>query len=91
MNRSRSISPRRLDRIVLTLLATVLLAGCASLVRLMPTPVTFRNSDVDPFEKAGTTVKGTDLPVMYITNRGALVEKPEPLKAVTDREPELKN
>ncbi|MGB2818512.1 MAG: hypothetical protein WBC37_14950, partial [Burkholderiaceae bacterium] len=53
------------------LCVVMLLAGCEAPVRLMPTPVTFGSGDVDPFEKAGYQVQGTDLPVFYITNRGA--------------------
>lgn len=56
-----------------------LLAGCESPVRLMPTPVSFRDADVDPFAAAGNKLLGTDVPVLYATNRGAIVEKPEPL------------
>ena len=61
------------------LLAALLLGACASPVRLMPTPVSFRGGEVDPFESAGLTVHGTDVPVLYATNRGALVERPEPI------------
>jgi esterase/lipase superfamily enzyme len=57
----------------------MLLAGCDAPVRLMPTPLSFRSGDVDPFEKAGYKVQGTDLPVFYVTNRGAVIEKPEPI------------
>jgi hypothetical protein len=35
------------------LLAGAWLAGCQTPVRLMPTPLVFRNSDIDPFEHAG--------------------------------------
>jgi len=63
-----------------------LLAGCGSPVRLMPTPVSFRSGDIDPFAQAGATVLGTDVPVFYATNRGALVEKPEPVHTVLPSE-----
>ena len=40
--------------------------------------MSFRSGEVDPFQKAGFEVQGIDLPVFYVTNRGAVVEKPEP-------------
>ncbi len=61
------------------LLLAVLLAGCESPVRLMPTPVSFSSGDIDPFAAAGDKLLGTDVPVLYATNRGAVVEKPVPL------------
>lgn len=70
--------PRRTGVWLLLGLAA-LLAGCESPVRLMPTPVSFRETDIDPFVTAGNKVLGTDVPVLYATNRGALIEKPEPL------------
>lgn len=68
------------------LLVAALLAGCASPVRLMPTPVSFRTGDVDPFAHSGTTVLGTDVPILYATNRGAVIEKPEPLHTILPSE-----
>jgi esterase/lipase superfamily enzyme len=68
------------------LCVVMLLAGCDSPVRLMPTPVSFHSGDVDPFEKAGYPVKGTDLPVFYVTNRGAVIEKPEPIHTLLPSE-----
>ena len=67
-------------------LVAVLLAACASPVRLMPTPVSFRSGDVDPFELAGNSALGTDVPVLYVTNRGAVIEKPEPLYTILPSE-----
>jgi hypothetical protein len=64
------------------LLAVVLLAGCQAPVRLMPTPVVFRGGDVDPFERAGYKAGGTDVPVLYATNRVALIDWPEPVLTV---------
>ncbi len=63
-------------------LVTALLAGCASPVRLMPTPVTFRTGEVDPFKTADTKAHSTDVPILYVTNRGAIVEKPEPIHTI---------
>ena len=60
----------------------LLLAGCQTPVRLMPTPVVFRNADVDPFERAGYRVTGTEVPVLYATNRGAVIEWPEPVLTI---------
>jgi len=68
------------------LCALMLLAGCDSPVRLMPTPVSFRSGDVDPFAKAGYKVQGTDVPVFYATNRGAVVEQPEPIHTLLPSE-----
>jgi len=64
----------------------VALAGCEAPVRLMPTPVSFRSGAVDPFEQAGTTANGTDVPVLYVTNRGAVIEKPEPIHTILPSE-----
>ena len=52
----------------------------------MPTPVGFRTGEVDPFEIAGSTAKGTDVPVLYATNRGALIERPEPIFTILPSE-----
>jgi esterase/lipase superfamily enzyme len=64
------------------LLAGALLAGCQTPVRLMPTPVVFRSGDVDPFAQAGYQVRGTHVPVLFATNRGAVIEWPEPIFTV---------
>ena len=61
----------------LLLLAVALLAGCQTPVRLMPTPVVFQTGDVDPFEQAGYEAQGTQVPVLFATNRGAVIEWPE--------------
>ena len=63
-----------------------LLAGCESPVRLMPTPASFRTGDVDPFVQAGSKALGTDVPVLYVTNRGAVIEKPEPIYTILPSE-----
>ena len=61
-------------------LSSGLLAACQSPpVRLMPTPVSFSNTSVDPFAHAGATLGSTEVPVFYATNRAALIEKPEPV------------
>jgi esterase/lipase superfamily enzyme len=65
---------------------SALLAGCASPVRLMPTPVTFQSGQVDPFETADPKAHSTDVPVLYVTNRGAIVEKPEPIHTILPSE-----
>ena len=66
---------------------STLLSACESPVRLMPTPVSFRSSDADPFAQAGNPLLGTtDVPVFYATNRGAVVEKPEPIHTVLPSE-----
>ena len=71
----------------LTLLLAALLSGCESPVRLMPTPVSFRSGDADPFAQAGSKLVGTsDVPVFYATNRGAVIEKPEPIHTVLPSE-----
>jgi hypothetical protein len=62
------------------------LAACESPVRLMPTPVSFNSGDVDPFAAAGSKLLGTDVPVLYATNRGAVVERPEPVHTVLPSE-----
>src|SRR5512137_3212948 len=77
---------RRIASGLAALLAAALLAGCASPVRLMPTPVPFNSGDVDPFAHAGTKVLGTDVPVLYATNRGAVIEKPQPIHTILPSE-----
>lgn len=64
----------------------MLLAGCDAPLRLMPTPVSFRSGDVDPFAQAGAELKGTEVPVFYVTNRGAVLEKPEPVHTIVPTE-----
>lgn len=60
-----------------------MLAGCQSApVRLMPTPVPLVDGYVDPFVAAGAEPRGADVPVFYVTNRAAPVEKPEPVHAI---------
>jgi esterase/lipase superfamily enzyme len=71
---------------VVVLSLAALLAGCETPVRLMPTPVSFRSGDIDPFEKAGTKAQGTDVPVLYAANRGAIIETPEPVHTVLPSE-----
>lgn len=71
--------PVRIGCVLAALSITALLAACDAPVRLMPTPVSFRSADVDPFATAGTKVLGTDVPVLYVTNRGAVIETPEPI------------
>ena len=73
-------------RAALLLLLAALLSACESPVRLMPTPVSFRSGEVDPFAEAGAKVLGTDVPVFYATNRGAVIEKPEPVHTVLPSE-----
>ena len=67
-------------------IAAALLAGCDSPVRLMPTPVSFRTGDVDPFEYAGSKLHGTEVPVLYVTNRGAVIEKHNPVYTILPSE-----
>ncbi|HMO47285.1 MAG TPA: alpha/beta hydrolase [Rubrivivax sp.] len=81
---ARPAAPRLVLPWALSLL--VLLAGCDSPVRLMPTPVSFSSSEVDPFEQAGNKLLGTDMPVLYATNRGAVIEKPEPIHTLLPSE-----
>lgn len=81
MNAPDSPALRRAALVLLTGLAT-LLAACESPVRLMPTPVSFRSGEIDPFEQAGNQLLRNDVPVLYATNRGAVVEKPEPIHTI---------
>ena len=67
---------------LLCLLALGVLAGCQSPVRLMPTPVGYASTDVDPFEKLDVKQRTTEVPVLYATNRRVLIEKPEPLHTI---------
>ena len=83
----KPFSPRTLVPLAALLLLCALLSACESPVRLMPTPVSFRNGDADPFAQAGNKLVGTtDVPVFYATNRGAVIEKPEPIHTVLPSE-----
>jgi esterase/lipase superfamily enzyme len=83
----KPLSPRTLVPLAALLLLSALLSACESPVRLMPTPVSFRNGDADPFAQAGNKLVGTtDVPVFYATNRGAVIEKPEPIHTVLPSE-----
>jgi hypothetical protein len=67
-------------------LITTLLTACQPPVRLMPTPVSFRTGEIDPFKTAGPKSHSTDVPVLYATNRGAIVETPEPIHTILPSE-----
>lgn len=87
VTRSRPSSGRsgtqRTSLLLCGVLLAGLLAGCqSSPVRLMPTPVSFKNGDVDPFAKLGPELQSTDVPVFYATNRLVVIEKPEPLHTI---------
>ena len=86
MQTQASNHPRGATSWLAALCVATLLAGCQSPVRLMPTPVSFRSGAVDPFEMAGYQMQGTDLPVFYVTNRGAVIEKPEPIHTLLPSE-----
>jgi len=64
------------------LFAAALLAGCDSPVRPMPTLVSFRSGGIDRFEAVGSRLHGTEVPVLYATNRGAVNEKRDPVYAI---------
>ena len=72
----------RLSCLIFGLLLATLLAGCQSPVRLMPTPVSFKSGEVDPFVSLGSQLQSTDVPVFYATNRLVVIEKPEPLHTI---------
>jgi hypothetical protein len=63
-----------------------------SIHRTRPNPagcglrLSFRSGDVDPFASAGTTSQGTKVPALAATNRGAVVEKPEPMHTILPSE-----
>ena len=86
MNERHSATSHRHMLRLMLLCLTLLLAGCASPVRLMPTPVSFSSGEVDPFAQAGTSARGTDVPVLYVTNRGAVIEKPDPIYTILPSE-----
>jgi len=86
MSEPRSAARHRQKHWLMLPCIALLLAGCASPVRLMPTPVSFRSGDVDPFAQAGASARGTDVPVLYVTNRGAVIEKPEPIYTILPSE-----
>ena len=83
---SRAGAGRRAAALLAALLLAIVSAACQTPVRLMPTPVSFSTGEVDPFEKAGSSAKGTDVPVLYATNRGALIEWPEPIYTILPSE-----
>ncbi len=53
------------------------LGGCQSPVRLMPTPVGFASTELDPFQTGRP--QSTEVPVLYATNRLPLTDSGEPL------------
>ncbi|RZU02628.1 alpha/beta hydrolase [Rivibacter subsaxonicus] len=67
--------------LVLCLLAA-LLAGCQTPVRLMPTPVKFTTGEIDPFQSGGPLAQGNEVPVLYATNRGLLIDVPQPIYTI---------
>ncbi len=73
-------------RLLMLLCLALLLSACQSPIRLMPTPVSFRSGEVDPFALAGAKLKTTEVPVLYVTNRGAVIEKPEPIHTILPSE-----
>lgn len=73
-------------RLLALLCLSLLFSGCQSPVRLMPTPVSFRSGDIDPFAQAGSKLQSTEVPVLYVTNRGAVIEKPEPIHTMLPSE-----
>jgi len=83
---SASRAMRRSAASLAALIVVTLLAGCQTPVRLMPTPVSFQTGDIDPFEQTGSRVLGNDVPVLYATNRGAVIEKPEPIHTILPSE-----
>ncbi|MEN9544227.1 MAG: hypothetical protein RLZZ598_1060 [Pseudomonadota bacterium] len=63
-------------------LFAALLAGCQTPVRLMPTPVKFTTGEIDPFQNAGPLAQGNEVPVLYATNRGLLIDVPQPIYTI---------
>ncbi len=60
------------DKIVIMgMLAAYLLAGCTShkTLTLMPTPVIYHNSSIDPFAHLASAQKSTKTQIFYATNR----------------------
>ena len=57
--------------VIIAMLAAFLLAGCAShkTLTLMPTPVIYQNSSIDPFTHLTSAQKSTKTQVFYATNR----------------------
>ncbi|WP_310383282.1 alpha/beta hydrolase [Roseateles sp.] len=77
---------RAAHRLTAAVVSALLLSACQAPIRLMPTPVSFRTGDVDPFAQAGAKLLGTEVPVLYVTNRGAVIEKPEPIHTILPSE-----
>jgi esterase/lipase superfamily enzyme len=82
------VSSLRLDRhgawgrramFILGGIVSILVTGCQTPVRLMPTPVAFSAGDIDPFGGAEAKLARTDVPVLYATNRQPAAEWPEPV------------
>lgn len=65
---------RRAANASLALVGALLLAACSSPVHLMPTPVKFTASQGDPFANKIIQEDRTAIPLLYATNRAALVE-----------------
>ena len=57
--------------VIMAMLAAYLLAGCTShkTLTLMPTPVIYQNSSIDPFAHLTSVKKSTKTQIFYATNR----------------------
>jgi len=76
MNKQRkSLSSYKI--VIMAILAAYLLAGCTSnkTLILMPTPVIYQNSSIDPFAHLTSAQKSTKTQVFYATNRAPKFSK----------------
>ncbi|MCD0505116.1 alpha/beta hydrolase [Bordetella petrii] len=67
---------------MLLLACIVVLAGCASPVRLMPTPLKFTTGHAGPFTQAGADGDSSFISVFYATNRAVLIEARHPVYTI---------
>jgi esterase/lipase superfamily enzyme len=63
--------------VIVAMLLAYLLAGCSShkTLTLMPTPVIYQNSSIDPFAHLASAQKSTKMQVFYATNRAPKFSK----------------
>ena len=80
-NGTAATGTRNLIKGLILLVCTLMLPGCSSPVRLMPTPLKFTTGYVDPFAN-GTNGESSFISLFYATNRAVLIESRQPVYTI---------
>ncbi|MBV7484722.1 alpha/beta hydrolase [Bordetella sp. BOR01] len=72
----------KLIRVLALAACALVLTGCSSPVRLMPTPLKFTTGYVDPFARGGQNGKSSFISLFYATNRAVLLESRQPVYTI---------